>query len=153
MVCAKLFNIVLPDAAYFGQKDGQQSVVIRRMAADLKMPLRIVVCPTVREADGLAVSSRNKYLGEQQRKDAGCIYGSLAKCREMIEAGVRDSEQIISEMRRILEQVASMEIEYVSLVDAETLEPVERLQGRIMAAVAVRLGSARLIDNIVVELP
>jgi pantoate--beta-alanine ligase len=152
-VCAKLFNIVLPDAAYFGQKDGQQAVVIRRMVADLKMPLRIVVCPTVREADGLAVSSRNKYLSEQQRKDAGCIYGSLAKCRDMIEGGIRDREQIISEMRRILQQVASMEIEYVNLVDAETLEVPERIGGSIMAAVAVRLGAARMIDNIVVEVP
>lgn len=152
-VCAKLFNIVLPDAAYFGQKDGQQSVVIRRMVVDLKMPLRIVVCPTVREADGLAVSSRNKYLSEQQRKDAASIYRSLAKCRDMIEGGVSDREQIISEMRKILEQVGPMEIEYVSLVDAETLEVVERVQGRIMAAVAVRLGAGRLIDNIVMEVP
>jgi pantoate--beta-alanine ligase len=150
-VCAKLFNIVLPDAAYFGQKDGQQAVVIRRMVSDLKMPLRIVVCPTVREADGLAVSSRNKYLSERQRKDAACIYRSLAKCRGMIEAGVRDRKQIISEMRKILEQVGSVEIEYISLVDAETLEVAEHIGGRIMAALAVRLGAARLIDNIVVE--
>jgi len=152
-VCARLFNIVLPDAAYFGQKDGQQAVVIGRMVADLKMPLQIVVCPTVREADGLAVSSRNDYLSEQQRKDATSIYKSLVKCREMIEAGVRDREHIIGQMRKILEGIGSMEIEYISLVDAETLETYEPLGGRIMAAVAVRLGSARLIDNIVVDVP
>ncbi|HUT28824.1 MAG TPA: pantoate--beta-alanine ligase [Sedimentisphaerales bacterium] len=150
-VCAKLFNIVLPDAAYFGQKDAQQAVVIRRMVSDLKMPLRIVVCPTVREPDGMAVSSRNKYLTAQQRNDAACIYKSLARCRQMIEAGVRDAEQITAEMRKILEQVGSVEIEYVSLVDAETLEAAEHIGGRIMAAVAVRLDTARLIDNIVVE--
>jgi pantoate--beta-alanine ligase len=150
-VCAKLFNIVTPDVAYFGQKDAQQATVIRRMVQDLNMPLRIVVCPTVREPNGLAVSSRNQYLSAQQKRDAGQIYQSLEKCRQMIAAGVIDPQQIIDEMRNILQQVPSIEIEYVSLVDAETLEAVEQIAGGILAAVAVRLGPARLIDNILVD--
>ncbi len=147
-VCTKLFNIILPDVAYFGQKDAQQTIVIKRMVADLNMPLEIVVCPTVREADGLAVSSRNKYLSEQERKEAVKIYKSLQKCREMVEAGITDSNEIIAQMRSILQQIKGGTIEYVSIVDAETLENVDKITGKTLAAVAVKLGPARLIDNI-----
>jgi len=150
-VCTKLFNIVQPDVAFFGQKDAQQAVVIKRMAADLNMPLEIVVCPTVREPDGLAVSSRNKYLTKDQRENATCIYKSLQKCREMIEAGVRDARQIVTEMRKILKQIPSAEIEYASLVDVDTLQSVDKVTGKVLAAVAVRIGSARLIDNMLVD--
>jgi len=150
-VCAKLFNIVAPDVAFFGQKDAQQAVVIRRMVADLNMPLEIVVCPTARESDGLAVSSRNKYLTEEQKRDAVCIYKSLQKCREMIETGTKDSETIIAEMRKILSQAPAIEIEYVSIVDAESLQGLDKIVGKVLAAVAVRIGPARLIDNIVVD--
>ena len=150
-VCAKLFNIVGPDVAFFGQKDAQQAVVIRRMVADLKMPLEIVVCPTVREANGLAVSSRNKYLSEQQKKDATYIYKSLQKCKEMIKAGIKDTGRIISEMQKVLNEVPSIEIEYVSIVDAESLQSIDRITGKVLAAVAVRIGPARLIDNILVD--
>ena len=152
-VCAKLFNIVLPDVAFFGQKDAQQTVVIQRMVADLNMPLKIVVCPTVRESNGLAVSSRNKYLSTQQRQDAACIYQSLLKCREMIENGVRDTAEIISQMREVLEQAGAIEVEYISIVDSITLESLEIVRGRTLVAIAVRLGSTRLIDNIVVDAP
>jgi pantoate--beta-alanine ligase len=150
-VCAKLFNIVAPDVAFFGQKDAQQAIVVKRMVADLHMALEIFVCPTVRQADGLAVSSRNEYLTEQQKKDAVWIYKSLQKCREMIEGGVTDSERIITQMREILNRTPSIEIEYVSIVDAETLQRVERIGGKVLAAVAVGIGSARLIDNILVD--
>ena len=150
-VCAKLFNIVLPDVAYFGQKDVQQAIVIKRMAADLNMPLEIVVCPTVREKDGVAVSSRNKYLSKQERKEAAKIYKSLQKCREMVEAGVTDSSEIVAQMRSILQQIKDGRIEYVEIVDAETLENVDKITGRVLAAVAVKLGPARLIDNILME--
>ncbi len=158
-VCAKLFNIVAPDVAFFGQKDVQQAIVIKRMVADLNMPLEIVICPTVRRPDGLAVSSRNKYLTEEQKKDATLIYKSLQKCREMIDAGTTDSEMIIAEMRKILSQAPSIEIEYISIVDAETLQtidphtclPTGRRGGKVLAAVAVQIGSARLIDNILVD--
>ena len=159
-VCAKLFNIVAPDIAFFGWKDAQQAIVIKRMAADLNMPLEIVICPTVREPDGLAVSSRNKYLTAEQKKDATLIYKSLQKCREMIEAGATESETIIAEMRKILSQTPSIEIEYINIVDAETLQnldphaclPTGRRGGKVLAAVAVHIGPARLIDNILLDL-
>ncbi|MFC1635241.1 pantoate--beta-alanine ligase [Planctomycetota bacterium] len=150
-VCTKLFNIVAPDVAYFGQKDGQQAIVIQRMAADLNMPLEIVVCPTVREPSGLAISSRNQYLSDQEKKDAVTIYTSLQECRRMIEAGVTDARQIMTRMREILQRVPSIEIEYVSIVDAQTLEGIEVITGKILIAVAVKIGPARLIDNIMVD--
>ncbi len=150
-VCAKLFNIVAPDIAFFGQKDAQQAIVIKRMAADLNMPLEIVICPTVREPDGLAVSSRNQYLTAEQRKDAAYVYKSLQKCRQMIDAGIADTRKIAVEMRKILQQASSIKIEYVSIVDAETLQNIDRIAGKVLAAVAVGIGPARLIDNILVD--
>ena len=151
-VCAKLFNIVAPDVAFFGAKDAQQAVVIKRMVADLNMPLEIVVCPTVRRSDGLAVSSRNQYLTKQQKQEATYVYKSLQKCREMIEAGVTDSKKIIDEMHKMLSRPSSIKIEYISIVDAETLETIDRIKGQVLAAVAVGIGQARLIDNILVDL-
>jgi len=150
-VCAKLFNIVEPDIAFFGQKDAQQAIVIKKMVADLNMPLEIVVCPTVREPDGLAVSSRNQYLTAEQRKDAAYVYKSLLKCRQMVDAGVTDTVKIVAEMRDVLKRIPSIEIEYISIVDAETLAKVEQICGKVLAAVAVRIGQTRLIDNILVD--
>ncbi len=150
-VCSKLFNIISPDIAFFGQKDAQQAIVIRRMVADLNMPLEIVVCPTVREPDGLAVSSRNKYLSDQQKKDAANIYKSLQKCHQMIDTGVKDASEIIDEMRKILQQVPSIEIEYISIADADTLHSIDHIIGKVLIAVAVRMGPARLIDNILLD--
>ena len=150
-VCAKLFNIVAPDIAFFGQKDAQQAIVIKRMVADLNMPLKIVVCPTVRQQDGLAVSSRNQYLTEQQKKDATYVYKSLQKCQEMVDAGIKDSRKIITQMRKILSQAPLIKIEYISIVDAETLQSLHHITGKILAAVAVGIGPARLIDNILVD--
>ncbi|MCK4293166.1 MAG: pantoate--beta-alanine ligase [Planctomycetes bacterium] len=149
-VCAKLFNIVPADVAYLGQKDAQQAIVIKRMVADLNIPLEIAVCPTVREEDGLAVSSRNKYLSAQQRKDAAVIYKSLQKCKKMIEEGATNAKEISAGMRRIIQQVPSAEIEYVSIVDADTLEKVDSIKDKVLVAVAVKLGPARLIDNVIV---
>jgi pantoate--beta-alanine ligase len=150
-VCTKLFNVVTPDFAYFGQKDAQQAIVIKRMVADLNMPLEIIICPTVREANGLAVSSRNQYLSAQQRKDAANIYKSLQTCRKSIEAGTTETHKIIAEMQKILQQIPSAQIEYISIVDAETLESVDKIAGKVLAAVAVKVGPARLIDNILVD--
>jgi pantoate--beta-alanine ligase len=152
-VCTKLFNIVGPDVAFFGQKDAQQALVIRRMVADLNQPLEIVVCPTVREPDGLAVSSRNRYLSEQQRKDATVVYRALQKCQAMIEAGVTNADEIRGAMIGVLREVSALKVEYVSVSDAESLQEVTQVQGRVLAAVAVHLGPARLIDNILVDLP
>jgi pantoate--beta-alanine ligase len=150
-VCAKLFNIVLPDVAFFGQKDAQQAVVIKKMVADLNMPLKIVVCPTVRQADGLAVSSRNQYLTPEQKKDAVFLYKSLQKCREMVEAGITSVPEIAAQMRKILNSSPLIEIEYIGIVDAETLEAIDRISGRVLAALAVRIGPTRLIDNILLD--
>ena len=151
-VCAKLFNIVAPDIGFFGQKDAQQAIVIKRMVADLNMPLEIVVCPTIRQPDGLAVSSRNQYLTDQQKKDATLIYKSLQKCQKMIESGVTETKEIIGQMRKILNQIPSAKIEYISIVDAETLENIDKIAGKVLAAVAVKVGSTRLIDNILVDM-
>jgi pantoate--beta-alanine ligase len=151
-VCAKLFNIVQPDIAYFGQKDAQQLAVIRRMVAGLNFPLKIVGCPTVREADGLALSSRNMYLSPQQRKDATCIYRSLKIAREMIEAGRTNPKTITAKIRKIITAAKSLSgIDYISIVDAETLQDVNRVTGRVLIAIAARFGSTRLIDNLTVD--
>lgn len=151
-VCAKLFNVVTPDIAFFGQKDAQQSVVIKRMVADLNMPLEIAVCPTVREQDGLAVSSRNKYLSTKDREDAAYIYKSLKKCIEMVDSDCRKTETIIAVMRNILEQKTSIKIEYISIVDEKTLENIEFIKDKALAAIAVRIGGTRLIDNIPIDI-
>ena len=163
-VCTKLFNIVGPDAAYFGQKDAQQSIVIKRMVADLNMPLKIVVCPTVREPDGLAISSRNQYLDEKQRADAVYIYKALQKAEQLIKSGLCDSEQIIAQMRSVLDTPGSLQAEYISIADAEDLTELKDLSKalpaaenqpqprRVLIAAAVRAGATRLIDNIIVDI-
>ncbi len=150
-VCAKLFNIIQPDIALFGQKDAQQAVVIKRMVADLHMPLKIQVCPTVREDDGLAVSSRNKYLTPQERKDAPLLYESLQKAKQLIQAGTTDAEKIITEMKKILSRSEVLQPEYIEIVNAETLQPINPVIGPALIALAARLGSARLIDNILID--
>lgn len=150
-VCTKLFNIVQPDAACFGQKDAQQAAVIKRMVRDLNMPLEIVVCPTVREADGLAVSSRNAYLSRQHRLDASLLYKSLKAAETLITQGEKDVDKVVCKIRNVLSEKNSIEVEYINVVDLKTLEPVERIEGENLVAVAVKIDSTRLIDNIVVD--
>jgi pantoate--beta-alanine ligase len=150
-VCAKLFNIVQPDVAYFGQKDAQQVVVIRRMVQDLNMPLQICACPIVREKDGLAMSSRNKYLSADERKRALCLYHALTLCKKQIIAGQRQTSQLTSAMKQIIEQNQGR-IDYISIVDPRTLEPLETVQEKAMAALAVYIGQIRLIDNFLIDL-
>jgi pantoate--beta-alanine ligase len=151
-ICAKLFNIVQPDIAYFGQKDAQQLAVIRRMVVDLNFSLKIVGCPTVRETDGLALSSRNVYLSPRQRKDATCIYRSLKIAREMIEAGRTNPKTIATKIRKIITAAESLSsIDYISIVDAETFQDVSWVTGRVLIAIAARFGSTRLIDNLTVD--
>jgi pantoate--beta-alanine ligase len=152
-VCTKLFNIVGADLAFFGQKDAQQVAVIRRMVADLNMPLEIVVCPTVREPDGLAMSSRNQYLSPQERQEATVIYRSLQRSAELIRQGETDPARITDALCGVLRQVPALRIEYASVVEAESLADLPRVQGKVLVAVAVRLGSTRLIDNILVDAP
>jgi len=151
-VCAKLFNIVGPDVAYFGQKDAQQAIIIERMVADLNLPLKIVVCPTVRASDGLALSSRNQYLSPQQRKDAACIYRSLRAARKMIKEGVTNPKTICARMRKIISRAESLTaIDYISITEGNTLQDLHRITNRVLIAVAARFGSTRLIDNLIVD--
>ena len=150
-VCTKLFNIVLPDIAFFGQKDAQQSIVIKRMVADLNMPLEIAVCPIVREANGLAMSSRNKYLSDQQRQDAAAIYASLRKAEQMIKSGERTSAAIVAAMKEILRQGGSIATEYIHIVDAATLADLQVVKGQVLIAIAAKAGATRLIDNILID--
>jgi len=151
-VCAKLFNIVQPDVAYFGQKDAQQAVVIKKMVADLNMPLEIVVCPTVREPDGLAVSSRNQYLSPQQRKDAACIYNALQKCEQMAKSGITHSPQLIAEMQKIIAATPTVkQIDYIEIVDTQSLQPLDKITDKALVALAVKIGATRLIDNVIVS--
>ena len=155
-VVAKLFNIVQPDVAYFGQKDAQQAVVIRRMAEDLDFPVEIVVCPTVREAGGLAMSSRNKYLSPAQREQATCLYRALTKAKEMIHAGRIESEVIIGTMRELIlaAEPAALdrpEIDYIEIVDPDSMAPVHEVTAPVLIALAVHIGPARLIDNMIIR--
>ncbi|MDP3787066.1 MAG: pantoate--beta-alanine ligase [Candidatus Omnitrophota bacterium] len=146
-VVAKLFNIVKPDVAYFGQKDAQQSIVIKRMTEDLDMGIRVEVMPTVREKDGLAMSSRNSYLSSDERKRAVTIYRALQLARDLIKLDDKDARGIIREMRKMLAPVAT-KIDYVSIVDPHTLKDVKTITGEVLVAVAVWIGATRLIDNI-----
>ncbi len=146
-VCTKLFNIVLPHRAYFGQKDYQQCVVIRTMARDLNMNMEIRVLPTVREADGLAMSSRNAYLEPGERKQAVCLHESLQLARKMAGAGERDARRLVSAIRAHIGARPAARIDYVSIVNPDTLEEVEILDKEAVALLAVFFGKARLIDN------
>jgi len=150
-VCAKLFNIVSPDVAFFGQKDAQQALIIKRMVADLNMPLEIIICPIIREPSGLAMSSRNKYLSAEERKQASLIYASLQHAELLIASGLRKSADIKLEMQKMLNIGPEIKIDYISLVDAETLQELETLTGKVLVAIAVKIGTARLIDNVIID--
>lgn len=146
-VVTKLFNIVLPHAAIFGSKDFQQLQVIRRMTADLNMNIRIVGCPIVREADGLAMSSRNTYLNPEERRSALCLSQSLKKAADLIAGGTTDSGAILGELAGFIQSFPFTRIDYITLCDPETLETVDRISGPILLAMAVKVGKTRLIDN------
>ena len=150
-IVSKLFHLVTPDRAYFGQKDAQQVAVIKQMTKDLDFATEVVVCPTVREADGLAMSSRNAYLSPQHRKDAVVLSKSLFEAREMVTGGTRQAATIHQRISERICAVPDAVIDYVSVVDAVTLADLKTLRGEILIAVAVKLGGTRLIDNIQVE--
>jgi pantoate--beta-alanine ligase len=152
-VVLKLFNIVRPDIAFFGQKDFQQVVVIRRLVEDLNLLVQIAVCPIVREADGLARSSRNVYLNEGDRKAALLLFCSLERAEEMAQAGEADAERLLEEMRRTFDAEPRVQLDYAAIVNPTTLEPVARVIPGSVALVAARLGSVRLIDNLIFGLP
>ena len=148
-VVAKLFNAVRPHRAYFGQKDAQQAAVIRQMTRDLSYPIEIVVCPIVREPDGLAMSSRNVYLDPEQRKAATVLSRSLHAAQEMYEHGERDAENLRATMKEVLASEPLAQVQYVSCADYDTLEELESVTGKALLSLAVFVGKTRLIDNLV----
>lgn len=150
-IVAKLFNIVNPDTAYFGQKDAQQAIIIRKMVSDLNIPVKIKVMPTVRQKNGLALSSRNIYLNPDERRDVLVLYQALNLAKNLIKQGDRDSLGIIQKMRRLINQRKNAKIQYISVVDLEELKPVDKIKGRILIALAVWMGRTRLIDNIIIN--
>jgi pantoate--beta-alanine ligase len=148
-VVAKLFTGVQPHRAYFGQKDAQQAAVIRQMTRDLNFPIEIVICPIVREPDGLAMSSRNVYLDAEQRKAATVLYRSLSAAKEAYEDGVRDAEKLRQIMKNVLASEPLAQMQYVSCADYDTLEELETVTGKALLSMAVFVGKTRLIDNFV----
>ena len=151
-IVLKLLNIVRPEAAYFGQKDYQQAQVIRRMAADLDVPVAIRVCPTVRETDGLAMSSRNRFLSPPVRQRALVLWKSLQLAEELVAGGQRNVEVIVARMRTVIETAEDARIDYIALVDPETFQSIEDITGRTLAVLAVTIENTRLIDNCLLEL-
>jgi pantoate--beta-alanine ligase len=151
-IVLKLLNMIQPDVAYFGQKDYQQAAVIRRMVADLDVPVEIRVCPIIREPDGLAMSSRNRYLSADARQRATVLWRSLELARQLVARGERDTAAIVRQMaERIL--AVGMTIDYVALVDPDSLAAVEQISGPTLAALAVKIDGTRLIDNAILEPP
>lgn len=149
-VVLKLFNIVQPDFAVFGQKDAQQLVIIRRMVADLDLPVQIVAGPTVREPDGLAASSRNAYLSPEERKQATCVYRALRGAEAVVRSGEVRADRLVDEMRRTIEAEPLASAEYISVVDPVSLEDLEAVGRSALLTLAVRVGKTRLIDNLLV---
>jgi len=149
-VVAKLFNIIQPTKAYFGQKDAQQAIVIRKMVAELNMSLEIITLPTVREPDGLAMSSRNTYLNGEQRQAAVVLYQALCLAQELYAGGERNAERIRQEMTTLIKKQPLANIDYVSVADAKTLDELDTVNSPALVSLAVRVGKVRLIDNVVV---
>lgn len=150
-VVSKLFHIVTPDFAFFGQKDAQQLAIIRRMVRDLSFGIEIVSCPIVREPDGLAKSSRNSYLNPEERQAALVLSRALKQGRDMIGTGILDAEKIIAHMTAEIQKEPLARIDYVSIVDGESMMPVEKIQDGVLVAMAVYIGKTRLIDNFIVH--
>jgi pantoate--beta-alanine ligase len=150
-VVAKLFNIVQPSRAYFGQKDAQQVMVIKRMVADLNMGIEIVVVPTLRESDGLAMSSRNIYLSPKERQAAMILFKALTLARQLRQGREKDAEEIRRQMTSLIQKEPLAQIDYVSIADAETLEELSSIDRPAVASLAVRIGKTRLIDNMPLE--
>lgn len=148
-VVAKLFNATQPTKAYFGQKDAQQAAVIRRMVTDLNFPLEMVICPTGREADGLAMSSRNKYLSEAERPAATVLFRALSAAKELYESGEQSAEALREKMKAVLASEPLAQMQYVSCADYDSLEELDTVQGKTLLSMAVYFGKTRLIDNFV----
>jgi len=150
-VVTQLFNLVEPTRSYFGQKDAQQLLLIKKMIADLKMNLEIIACPTIREEDGLAMSSRNVYLKAEDRRLAGVIPKALFMARDLWMVGERNSEALRGQVKGIISKVSGIEIDYVSIADPKNLTELDRIRDGALLSLAVRIGGVRLIDNIILE--
>lgn len=150
-IVTKLFHVVAPDVAVFGQKDAQQAAAIRRMVADLDFPVEIVVGPTIREPDGLALSSRNAFLTPGDRREALALREALGRAETLARSGVQDAERLLDAMREELAAHSAIAVDYVALVERDSFRPVSRLSGPSVAAIAARVGDTRLIDNVVLE--
>ncbi|MFH0827289.1 MAG: pantoate--beta-alanine ligase [Candidatus Omnitrophota bacterium] len=151
-VVAKLFHIVQPDKAYFGQKDAQQAILIRKMVEDLSMPVQIKVMPIVREKDGLAMSSRNQYLGAGERKDAAVLYQALNLAKDSVRRQETDASKVIQSIRKLIQKNKRAKVDYISIVDLQNLRPLDKIKGEALVALAVWIGKTRLIDNTIVKL-
>ncbi len=152
LVVAKLFNIIQPDVAVFGQKDAQQLFIIRRLVEDLNFPVKIITAPTVREKDGLAMSSRNMYLSPKEREQSTVLYRALQQAKKLVQTGERKAQKIRTEIEKLICSVSEAKIDYIEIVDTQHLQPLESLEGQVLIALAVYFGKARLIDNIILEL-
>ncbi len=151
-VVLKLFQIVGPDIAFFGQKDAQQALILKRMVRDLNLSVDIDVLPIVREADGLALSSRNVYLNTEERKAALCLIKSLKKVEQMMDEGERESNRIIQTMQQVINSEPLARVDYLEIVDLDNLDPLVKIEGEALVALAVSIGKIRLIDNMIVTL-
>jgi len=150
-VVTKLFNIVQPSRAYFGQKDAQQAVVIKRMVTDLNMGIEVIVVPTVRESDGLAMSSRNIYLNPRERQSATILFKALTLARQLWQGGEKDADKLRKQMTSLIQKEPLAQIDFVSIADAETLEELNLIDRPALASLAVRIGKTRLIDSMPLE--
>ncbi|MBI4484257.1 MAG: pantoate--beta-alanine ligase [Acidobacteria bacterium] len=150
-VVCKLLNITDPAFAFFGQKDAQQAIILRKMVRDLNLPVEVVICPTVREEDGLALSSRNRYLDPKQRRAATVLYCSLQEAERMVREGETRTKNILQRMAEILGEEPLVRLDYSAIVNADELEPLDKIEGKALVAVAAYVGPARLIDNVIVE--
>ena len=150
-VVTKLFNIVEPDIVYFGQKDAQQAIIIKRMIRDLNMPLKIKILPIIRERDGLAMSSRNSYLNQSERVDALVLNQALKLAKSLIKRGERESGYLIKKMKTLINKKRCAKIDYVQIVDLKNLTPVRKIRGKVLIALAIWIGRTRLIDNLIMD--
>lgn len=151
-ILTKLFNIVQPDRAYFGQKDAQQLIIIKKMVEDLNMNVKIIGCPTIREEDGLALSSRNSYLNNNERKDALLIYKSLILAKNLIDNGEKDVEKIKKEIKDTINLGKNNSIDYIEILNNKTLKSISKIKDEVLIAIAVNVGNTRLIDNIIINI-
>jgi len=151
-VVAKLFNIIEPDTAYFGQKDYQQACIIKRMVRDLNFAVDVKVLPTIREKDGLAMSSRNAYLNRQERRGALVLFESIEFAKKLIKSGEKDAKKIISKMRKLIFSKKSAKIDYIEIVDIRNLRAINRIGTKVLIVMAICIGKTKLIDNAIVDI-